>query len=310
MRVFVRVLVAGATGFVGRELVRVLFEKGHDILILTRNVESAVLKIPAGCKVIEWSPNVNFLAPSLISKVDVVINLAGENIADGRWTKKRKKKILDSRVMSVKRLAEALKFLNHKPKLFISASAIGYYGNCDAKEIDEKTSIGNGFLSDVCQKWENEIFEIEKLGIRTVACRIGMVLGHDGGVLKRMILPFKLGLGGKLGTGKQWISWIHINDLVNILVYTMEDASINGVINAVSPNPTMNIDFTSVLGKTLNRPTIFALPTFFLRFIFGELSELLLGSQRVLANRMLDKGFKFQYGKLEDALMEVCRHPC
>tara|TARA_B100000686_G_C16784802_1_gene974485 strand:+ start:951 stop:2309 length:1359 start_codon:yes stop_codon:yes gene_type:complete len=299
-----KILVTGGTGFIGAALVKKLCQKGHEVVILTRNSFSAYSNIPVYCEVREWDPG-KYLCPSVFHGVDAVINLAGENIADGWWTKKRKFKISNSRTLAIKTLKNSIELLTVKPKAFISASAIGYFGESGEKITDEDTNPGEGFLAQVCQNWEYEIFKINRLGVRTIALRIGLVLGRDGGALKKMLSPFRMGLGGKLGKGKQWISWIHIEDLVNMFIHTIENNSMNGVYNAVAPNPVTNSTFTKTLGKVLNKPTFLSIPTFALKFILGELSDLLLTSQRVTSNKIHNHSFHFQYPKLEEALENI-----
>tara|TARA_B100000686_G_C16368400_1_gene751299 strand:+ start:76 stop:681 length:606 start_codon:yes stop_codon:yes gene_type:complete len=198
--------------------------------------------------------------------------------------------------------------MDKKPLVFLSASAIGFYGNRADEILHEEKCKGYGFLSDVCQSWEDEALKAKDHGIRTAIYRIGMVLGHDGGALSKMLPPFKLGAGGILGNGSQWVSWIHVNDLSNMLIHAIEKASVNGIYNAVSPNPVINREFTKILGKVIKRPTIFPIPHFVLKIALGELSDLLLGSQMVIAQKIIDTGFEFQYPQLEEALREVCGH--
>ncbi len=304
-----KVLITGATGFVGKALLKRLDQKGYDIAVLTRNPEAASFHLPVHCEVYSWNPDSDSMPTSAFNNVNAVINLAGENIADGWWTDKRKQKILESRTSSVKLLNQSMKALNQKPDVFVSASAIGFYGDSGSNLVDENSNVGSGFLSEVCQAWENEIFKIKDLGVRTVAYRIGMVLGHDGGALKRMLPPFKLGFGGRLGHGRQWMSWVHIDDLVEMIVYAIENPSVEGPVNAVSPNPVNNSDFTKILGRVLQRPVLIPVPRFALELGLGDLSHLLLDSQRVDSNKILKYGFKFKYPILDDALREICSHP-
>ncbi|MDA0692836.1 MAG: TIGR01777 family oxidoreductase [Nitrospinae bacterium] len=305
-----KILVTGATGFIGKELVKKLSEKGHEIVVLTRNSESASFHLPVHCKIKTWNPEENALSPSTLKGVEAVINLAGEGIADRRWSATRKRQIMQSRVMSVRRLVDAMKVMDNKPKVFVSASAIGFYGDRGEMLLDETISTGNGFLSEVCQAWENETFKAQELGVRTVTCRVGMVLGHDGGALNKMLPPFKMGLGGRLGNGSQWMSWIHIDDLVNMMIHAVETPALDGIYNAVSPNPVRNDDFTKVLGDVLKCRTIFPVPGFVLKIGLGELSDLLLSSQKVSARKICDSGFTFKYPQLKEALEEVCGHSC
>jgi len=303
-----KVMVTGATGFIGKELIKKLNRKGHEIVVLTRNSESAKFHIPVHCEIVTWNPCKDSLPPSALKGVDAVINLAGEGIADGRWSPERKRELTQSRVLSVSKLLDAMTYMNNRPQVFLSASAIGFYGDRGDELLDETSSKGKGFLSEVCQSWENEILKAKDLGVRTVALRIGMVLGHDGGALDKMLPPFQLGAGGKLGSGTQWMSWIHINDLVDMMTYVIENPSTVGIYNAVSPNPLRNREFTKILGQVLKRPTLFTIPKFILKIILGELSELLLGSQRVVTKKICDTGFEFKYPQLEKALMGICEN--
>ena len=303
-----RVIVAGATGFIGKELIKQLDKKGHEIVVLTRNVDSARFNIPVHCEVVTWSPELSSIPSSTLKGADAVINLAGEGIADGRWSNERKNKIIQSRVISTRQLIKAMTYMNDKPEVFVSASAIGFYGDRGDELLNESSSNGEGFLSQVCRSWEEEINKATALRIRTVALRIGRVLGHDGGALEKMLPPFQLGVGGKLGSGSQWMSWIHIEDLVNMMVYAVENSSVNGEYNAVSPTPVKNMEFTKTLGQVLKRPTIFPVPKIILKIALGELSELLLGSQKVDSKKICDTGFKFQFPGLEQALKEITGH--
>ena len=303
-----KVLVAGATGFVGKKLIKDLKEKGHEIVVLTRNIDAARFRVPVHCEISVWDPISKSLPTRVLKGVDAVINLAGVGIADGRWSSARKLEIIQSRILSTRRLVDAMTCMDKKPLVFISASAIGFYGNRSDQILHEEECKGHGFLSDVCQSWEDEALKAEEIGIRTTIYRIGMVLGHDGGALSKMLPPFKLGAGGMLGNGSQWMSWVHINDLSNMLIHTIDESSINGIYNAVSPNPVINREFAKIFGKVLKRPTIFPIPQFVLKIALGELSDLLLGSQMVIAQKIIDTGFKFQYPQLEEALQEVCDH--
>jgi uncharacterized protein (TIGR01777 family) len=304
----VKILITGATGFVGKKLIQRLHEEKHELLILTRDPESATFNIPVHCDIKTWDPEKQPLSRTLMEGVDAVVNLAGENIAESRWDENQKEKIIQSRVASVSCLLNAMRAMDEKPKIFVSASAIGFYGDQGDAVLDENSVKGQGFLSSVCEQWEKEIFKAKDLGIRTVVCRIGMVLGHDGGALNKMLPPFQLGVGGKLGSGFHWMSWIHIDDLVNMMIHSLETLSMNGIYNAVSLNPVRNREFTKLLGKVLNRPTIFTVPKFILKFGLGQLSDLLLGSQRVSSKKIHDTGFSFKYPHLEEALREVCEH--
>ena len=241
-----KIFVTGATGFVGKEVLLLLSERGHSIVTLTRDAQKASISLPVVCKIVEGNPQQPGDWIQKLEGVDAVLHLAGENVV-GRWTVCLKREIVRSRIESTRNLIQAFKKLGQKPSVFVSASAIGYYGDRGNDELNENSTLGTGFLAEVCQSWEDEIFRAMDSGIRTVAMRIGVVLGHDGGALKMMLPPFRLGLGGRLGSGHQWMSWIHLRDLAGMLVYALENDSVIGPINAVSPNPVTNRDFTQKL---------------------------------------------------------------
>ena len=303
-----KILITGATGFIGKELLKVLDQGNHEITVLTRNIETSQFHIPIYCQVYQWNPLVSPLKTKILKGVDAVINLAGENIASKFWTEKRKNELISSRIMTTRRIVQAIQAMHIRPKFFISASAIGFYGNKGNKELNELSQKGNGFLSKICQSWENEIFKCKDLGVRTVSLRLGMVLGNNGGALEKMIPVFKLCGGGRLGNGMQWMSWIHIKDVVNMIVFLMENNAVEGIINAVSPNPIKNKEFTKTLGDFLRRPTIMTIPGFILKFILRDLSDLLLHSQKVSSVKIRNHGFKFQFPIFIDALKEICSH--
>ncbi|MEK9628485.1 MAG: TIGR01777 family oxidoreductase [Nitrospinota bacterium] len=295
-----KILVTGATGFVGKTLLPLLKEKGHEITVLTRNTKLAQVRLPVACKVIEWKKDSLHIG----EKIDAVINLCGENIASGRWTSKRKQLIYDSRVLSTRNLIKYFQNNSHPLKTWISASAIGIYENSIIP--DETSPIGNGFLAKVCNDWEKETFKAKEiLNIRTIAFRIGMVLGFDGGAMEKLLPVFKLGLGGNIGNGNQWMSWIHVRDLAGLIVEAIDNNSFEGPVNAVSPNPVTNRTFTATLAETLKRPAMFPVPAWALKLLLGEMSQILLNSQKVSPARANELGYKFIYPKLENALRNI-----
>ncbi|MEE9259459.1 MAG: TIGR01777 family oxidoreductase [Nitrospinaceae bacterium] len=304
-----RVVVTGATGFIGNQLLLLLQEKGWDAAVLTRDAESAAVRLPTLCERIEWNPESGPPPENIFEGAGVVIHLAGENVAGGRWTASRKRSIMDSRILSARRLAETLQRVSRKPPVFISASAIGIYGDRGEEPLDETSSTSDGVLADVCRQWESEVLRVEASGIRAVVLRIGVVLGHDGGAMKMMLPPFRLGLGGSLGDGRQWMSWVHVRDLARLIIHAVETPALHGPVNAVSPNPATNREFSKILGKVLNRPAILPVPSFVLRTALGGMSELLLDSQKVSSRKVQESGFKFTYPQLKDALKVICDHP-
>jgi uncharacterized protein (TIGR01777 family) len=281
-----KVLVSGSSGLVGSALIGSLEDDRHVVGRLPRTYEN----------------------PVDFTGVHAVVHLAGENIADGRWTAAKKRRIEDSRVIGTRQLAEQLARSNVKPAVFICASAIGFYGNRGDEELDEASTQGEGFLPAVCKKWEKASAPAAGAGIRTVNIRTGIVLSNKGGALKQMLPPFKMGGGGILGNGKQYMSWISLEDEVRAIRFVMENPAIEGAVNLTAPDPVDNLDFTKKLGKVLHRPTIMPLPEFAVRLIFGEMGEdLLLGSARVLPKKLIDAGYEFCHADLESALEDILR---
>ena len=288
------VLISGASGMVGTALAAALTAQNHTITRLTRGK-------PKPGEVF-WDPSAGTLDPASLAGVDAVVHLAGENIA-GRWTTSKKKAIVDSRVKGTRTLCDAVLKMSVPPKVFVSASAIGFYGNRGDEVLSEASVAGPGFLPDVCKAWEAASEHISKAGIRRVLLRIGVVLSTKGGALKQMLTPFKMGVGGVVGSGKQYMSWITLEDVVGIIAYALKNDGVKGPINAVAPNAATNREFTKALGTALSRPTIFPLPGFVVQLLFGEMGvDLLLGSTRVKPERLAQAGFTFQHPTLDEAL--------
>ena len=291
-------LITGSSGLIGSALVAYLTNAGHDVRRLVR-------RAPLG-RDLYWNPEEGLIDLSGLGKIDAVVHLAGENLAAWRWTEAKKARIANSRIESTRLLAKALAELDHKPKVLVSASAIGFYGHRGNELVDEKSGAGKGFLASLVSKWEQAAYPATEAGIRVVNLRTGMVLSGSGGALKKMLLPFKMGLGGVTGSGKQYISWVAIDDVVRIIYYAITTESISGPINVISPNPATNRQFTKTLGCVLRRPTIFKLPEFAVRLIFGEMAnELLLASIRAYPNKLITAGYDFQYPELEPALIHI-----
>lgn len=296
-----KLLITGGSGFIGSRLIPVLLSKGNEVTILTRNPAKTRQLFDQPVTVIkqldELENSENF---------EVVINLVGQGIADKRWTAKVKQQLRDSRLKTTQALVTCLSKMDHKPALMISGSAIGYYGNHGAEFLDEQAEPGNGFSSKLCVDWELEANRAESLGIRTCYLRTGVVMGRNGGALAKMLPGFKLGLGGPMGKGTQWMSWIHIDDLIGIILYTIEHSSVQGAINATAPNPVTNKSFAKTLAHTLNRPALLSMPKFLLNLMLGEMSEeLLLSGQRVIPKKILELGYVYQFPELDDALKDV-----
>jgi uncharacterized protein (TIGR01777 family) len=290
-----RVLIAGASGLVGSALIPALEAEGAEV---TRLVRSS-----AGAGEIEWHPNIDQIDGTQLEGFDAVINLAGENIAAGRWTDEVKRRIHDSRVNGTRLLSEAIARLKQRPAVFLCASATGIYGDRGDETLDEQSESGGGFLAGVCREWEQATEPAVQAGVRTVTLRFGPILAREGGMLAKLLTPFKMGMGGKVGSGKQYISWVAIDDVVNAIKLALNDASLRGPLNIVSPNPVTNEVFTKTLGHVLSRPTALAMPAFAVRLAFGEMAdEMLLTSQRVIPKKLNDAGYEFLQPELEGAL--------
>ena len=292
-------LVTGATGFVGSGLCGAAAEKGYAVVALSRSPENAA--IPSVQRIEAWHPDAELIPSSTLSNCGAVVHLAGETIGQ-RWNLDKKARIRESRVNSTNRLVESLSKAETKPEVLVCASAIGFYGESGNQEFTEDSPPGDDFLAEVCQDWEAEAQKAEALGIRVARLRLGHVLGKDGGLLKTMLPPFKMGLGGKLGSGAQWMSWIHVDDVAGIILYAIENQHVNGALNATAPIPVTNTEFTKTLGRVIRRPTLFPVPTFALKLRFGEFTDFVLMSQRVLPEKTLSTGYEFRYSDLESAL--------
>jgi len=297
------VLISGSSGLIGTALIEKLNAAGHGTIRLVRKPG------PARADEIPWDPAAGQLDTAPLEGLDAVVHLAGENIAGGRWTDERKQRIRDSRVLGTRLLTGRIAALSRPPRVMISTSAIGYYGNRGSEALKEDSGPGDGFLASLCQEWEAAAKPVVDKGVRLVILRIGIVLSSKGGALARMLLPFKLGLGGTIGSGNQYMAWITLDDLVGIILYGLENDTLRGPVNAVSPNPETNEDFTHALGRVLVRPTFFPLPAFAVRLMLGDMAdELLLSSARVQPSQLRALGYKFQYPRLEEALMQILRH--
>lgn len=279
----------------GSALIPALETDGAEITRLVRNTPRA--------NEVEWHPNQDEIDPAKLNGYDAVINLAGENVAEGRWTDEKKRRIRDSRVHGTHLLSEAIAKAPNKPQVFLCASATGIYGDRENEIIDERSESGGGFLAGVCREWEKATEPASKVGVRVVNLRFGPVLARQGGMMEKMLTPFKMGLGGKIGSGKQYISWVAIDDAVNAMLLALKETAIHGPVNIVSPNPVTNEEFTKALGDVLSRPTVMAMPAFAVRLAFGEMAdEMLLVSQRVVPKKLNAAGFHFQYPELEATL--------
>ncbi|MEH7345735.1 TIGR01777 family oxidoreductase [Bacillus sp. JJ1532] len=298
-----KIALTGGTGFIGGALAKELVKNGHEIFILTR--DASIRNNTDKIKYISWL-NDGDVPEEKLEGIDGLINLAGESINSGRWTETRKKRILDSRISATREVLRILVHLNKKPKILINASAIGYYGTSPTNTFSEDSSEkGADFLSITVQKWETEAFKAKELGIRTVCCRFGIILDKTDGALPRMALPYKLFAGGKVGSGEQWVSWIHLRDVVNGIIFCMENKNMEGPVNFTAPHPVRMKEFGQILGKTLQRPHWIPAPGFALKSLLGEMSVLVLEGQKVLPEKLASNGYPFLFKHLHKALADI-----
>ncbi|BAY74128.1 hypothetical protein NIES25_05380 [Nostoc linckia NIES-25] len=303
-----KVAVTGATGFVGSRLIQRLHREGHTILVLTRNTTFAQKVFPSGAfpnlEIVAYTPTQSGSWQSAIALCDAVVNLAGEPIGEGRWTPERKQEIFNSRKLGTQKIVEAIVSANPKPTVLVNASAIGYYGTSETATFDETSLSGNDFLAEVCQAWEAEATKVKNAGVRLVILRFGIVLGN-GGALAKMIPPFKLFAGGPIGTGRQWFSWIHVDDLVNLILQALTKPEIEGVYNATAPNPVRMADLSHSLGEVMHRPSWLPVPSFAMEALLGDGAIVVLEGQKVLPKRTVETGFEYRYPNLQSALKEI-----
>ena len=314
-----KIVITGATGFIGRALCAELVGSGHQVTAIWRAAINAkailgpeVCNLSWGYRVVnQMNPPAYGAWKQAVTEADAVINLAGASVAGQRWTPAYKEKILESRVDSTRRLVEAMREGERRPSVFLSASATGYYGDCKDEPVTETSPPGNDFLADVCKAWEAEAIAAEAFGVRVVRLRIGVVLGH-GGALEKMLHPlplpfnpYKLGLGGRIGSGKQWLSWIHIDDVLGLLTWALTNSGVRGAVNITAPNPCTNADFTHALGHIFHRPAALPVPAFALRAMLGEFAGTLLAGQKSLPSVAEQQGYRFRFPTLEPALKSL-----
>lgn len=296
------ILITGGTGLIGKHLCRLLKERGHKIVLLSRN-----RNLDGDVQTYAWDLEVGEIDKEALESVDYIIHLAGENIGERRWTPKQKQLIIDSRVKTTQLIFDKIKENRSILKAFISASATGYYGIAPTDKIFKETdSPGNDFLGDTCFQWEQAVDRFKQLGVRTVKIRTGVVLAKQGGALAKMIAPVKMGIASALGNGRQYLPWIHIEDLCSIYMKAIEDSQMNGAYNAVSPDHKTNAEFTRTLAKVLNKPFWFPkVPGIMIKLILGKMSKIVLKGNRISANKIIDSGYKFQFPDLEGALRNL-----
>jgi len=295
-----RILISGSHGLVGSALIELLTRNGHEIVRLVRHEPKS------GAAEVLWNPEKGIIDKERLEGFEAVVHLAGENIAEGRWTSEKKRAILESRVKGTTLLSETLATLKTPPAVLLSATAIGYYGNRGDELLTETSAPGNDFLAHVCQQWENATKPASEKGIRTVLSRFGIILDANGGALAKMLTPFQMGVGGRIGNGKQWMSWIALDDVAGAIQFMLRDRFVNGPVNFVAPHPVTNAEFTKTLGSVLSRPTFIPVPAFGVRLAFGEMADaLLLSSQRVVPEVLQARGFAFAWPRLELTLKHL-----
>ncbi|AFY45630.1 TIGR01777 family oxidoreductase [Nostoc sp. PCC 7107] len=305
-----KVAITGATGLVGSRLVERLQKEGHQVLVLTRNTNFAHKVFPPAnfpnVEIVTYTPTTFGAWQDAIVGCEAVVNLAGEPIGEGRWTPERKQEILNSRQLGTQKIVEAITNANPKPQVLVNTSAIGYYGTSETATFDETSVSGNDFLAQVCQAWEAEATKVKDAGVRLVILRFGIVLGN-GGALAKMIPPFQLFAGGPIGSGRQWFSWIHLDDLVNLILQALNQSNMEGAYNATAPNPVRMNDLSQTLGEVLHRPSWLPVPAFAIEALLGDGAIVVLEGQQVLPKRTLESGFAYQYPNLQPALKQILR---
>jgi hypothetical protein len=304
-RLKMKIIITGGTGLIGRALAEDLAKDGHEVILLSRSSLPAS-SLPAGVRVEKWDGRTAQGWGQLADGADAIVNLAGENLSAGRWTAKRKRSILDSRTNPGAAVVQAVQQAAHKPGVVIQSSAVGYYGPGEAEGIAEDTPPAADFLAQVCQAWEASTQPVEALGVRWVVTRSGVVLSTRSGALPRMLLPFKFFAGGPLGSGRQWLSWIHLEDEVRALRFLIENPQAQGAYN-LSARPLTNRQFAQAIGKVMRRPAFFTVPAFLIRLLFGEMSTVVLDGQHVSSQRLLEAGFQYRFPEAEAALRDLLK---
>ena len=306
-----RVLITGGTGLIGSELTNNLCADGHDVIILSRSGTSDTF-LPSHAQLVKWDGRTAEGWGRLVNEVDAIVNLAGESISganpvSGRWTAARKQRIVDSRVQAGQAIVQALKSATKRPEVLVQASAVGYYGPHGDEPVTEDTAPGNDFLANVCKQWEASVAGVEALGVRLAIVRTGVVLSSGGGALPFMALPFRYFVGGPLGSGKQYVPWIHEEDQISAIRFMIEHQSMRGAYNGCAPKPVTNADFGKAIGRALRRPSYMPAPEFAIRLVLGEFATLIVDGQRQIPRRLQQSGFRFQYEDVDTALKDLLR---
>lgn len=301
-----KIVVTGGTGFVGRKLCALLSNKNYEVVVLSRSTERAKKIFGEKVSAVLWDGKTHAPLVDLLQENTAIVNLIGENIGSGRWTSKKLSKIINSRVDAGNAITTAIEKSQTKPAALIQASGIGYYGNQHDKILDENSTQNPSTLTDIATQWEKSVEKVTSMGVRLAIFRLGVVLGKDGGFLSRVVLPFKFFMGGHQGSGEQWISWIHINDVIYAILYLIENEKLEGVFNLSSENPVQAREFYRHLGKVLNRPSWLPVPGFAMRLLLGEMAdELILSGQRAMPKRLLENGYQFDFSDLKQALTDL-----
>lgn len=300
-----RIAIIGVTGLLGTPLTTALIARGDEVVILSRNPDAAARRFPAAARVVLWAPGVTGAWREEVASSDAVIHLAGESIGGRRWTESFKQQVRDSRARGTREIAEAAAAAASRVRTYVQSSGIGFYGDTGDREVDESAPAGGDFLAQVCVAWEAGAAPATAAGIRTVALRLGVVLAREGGALARMVTPFRFGVGGPIGSGRQFFPWIHIDDAVGLFLHALDTPAMAGAVNAVAPELVRNREFAQAIGSVLRRPAFFAVPGFMLRLVVGEFAEALLTGQRALPRRAGEAGYRFAYPELRPALAAV-----
>ena len=299
-----KIVIAGGTGFIGNKLVRALTKNKCSVILLTRK-RTLGNNITSSVRTVQWDAINTGEWANELNNADAIINLSGESLASGRWTAERKNLIVQSRIQSTRAIVEAISRVKNKPPVLLNASAVGYYGNVPDARVTEDTIKGRDFLAETCYLWEKEAQEAHSFRVRVVLLRTGLVLGKEGGVLTKFLTPFKMFIGGPLGSGKQWLPWIHQDDLIKAIIFIIHTQTMSGPVNLTAPKPVTMKEFSKLLGETLRKPSIMRVPSFILKMILGEMSEMVLSGQNAIPKKLLQAGFEFQCLNLRDALQDI-----